>query len=287
MAFKAPDLSQEDLTTLTAKLTLAQEAQLLNSRGESEVDFLIYNAQCKQEVRTALDKAPGKGKRVAAFRAVLEHLRGTPGFTRLSTANDATLEAFLLRFKPAHKTSVEGKPWKFTLAKAATADADCSTALAEMYQKGGNQSVQLKRPLTHMGKLACAIEEKVYPERAQKRANEALERKGKGKGSGGRGKEVPSAASAVPAFPGTFPAAPGTNTEPSAGATYAAPAGPSLLAPVESLPKNEPGTASGHPAATAPAPGSPGVRTSRQRSNSRTPARGREPSPSAAPQGSG
>ena len=193
-----PQGSEAQALALAARLVLAHETDLKELKAGAEVDFLVADGRAKAELARANERE-NLGKRVRCFRAVLDHLAGTRGHTRLTAASDGELANLLLRFKPVFKTPAEGKWWKWTAALGVAVTPELRGALADLVAAGGHEAVSVRKPLLVAGKLAQDLEALVNPDRAERRKGKGKV-KGKGRGKnkeGGAAMEVDSRAPAT------------------------------------------------------------------------------------------
>ncbi len=166
------------------RLLLAHEQELREIRSALELDVLITSETVKAALTNAV-KGGGRGQRVAAFRAFAEAVCAAdlPGANRLCGATEDEILQFVLRFRPQFKEPKQGRPWKWCLALSHTSGSEeLRQAVSELAAKGGREDCFLvRRPQVRLGKMALQLEEHIYPESAQRRAE-----KGKGKDKGGK-----------------------------------------------------------------------------------------------------
>ena len=189
----------QSTTQQIAMALWAQEREIKEMKQQLETDILVFDEGIKAKLVTAL-AGDGKGKRVRAFKALVVEIAKDrwPGTNRLSEASDKTLEESLLRFKSWHKTPVNGKPWKFTLALGISAPTLVREAVGDLAAHGGTAGrVLFRRPLPTVGPTVQRLCDSVLPEGKGPTAKGKGKGKGKHKGGykdGGKGKHGGKAA---------------------------------------------------------------------------------------------
>lgn len=179
-----------DVPTLTARLLLAHEWQLLEHAQQLQLDFLLQSAPVKAAVLTALSDGPFAGKGVRAFEAVLAALDADncQGTGRLTGATPQELKNLVLRFRSKFPAPLDGKPWKFTLALSTSAPADLVAAVADLAAGGGSDRVWVRRPQMYLGPMAQSLQLAIDPEAHAKGKAKGKGKKGKGEGGKDKGK---------------------------------------------------------------------------------------------------
>ena len=194
-------LPNDEFQTQVARALTAHESSLNQLRQQLELDFLVYDAEVKQQLEDALAShvpTGGTPKRVSTFKLVLARLvaDGVPGGRRLDSESKEHLTSSLLRFKPKKPTPKNNYPWVFTLAPAVGATQNFREALADLAAHGGNDRVKVRKPLSNWGPAVSLLAERVLGKdvkgKGKDKGKEKDGKKGKGKGSkskdGGRGK---------------------------------------------------------------------------------------------------